>query len=301
MSQIPQDQEQTQQENYPAYYAVIPADVRYCKDLSPNAKLLYGEITALCNKNGYCWAGDKYFADLYEVDVRSIKNWMASLKNLGFIETEPFNHGFHKKRRIYIVTFKKCLPREKKFPIDGDEIFPMDSEEIFPSYIKKNNTVRILHKQQQEKVAKAPVRSAKASVVVSSSQEKKEEDADQAATEYIESQLKRGNPVNETRIRKQALKEGWKPNKEKSKKALVDLFKNGSAYEGKLGSYECYNDEYGIGFLPLDFYAPQPSTASFKSPTFRKDLDAILEKFGLTWILNGPKTNRNGPRNETND
>lgn len=37
----------------PAYWAVIPASVRYDRELPPNAKLLYGEVTALSDKLGY--------------------------------------------------------------------------------------------------------------------------------------------------------------------------------------------------------------------------------------------------------
>lgn len=63
----------------PAYYANIPASVRYDNRLSPNAKLLYGEITALCNKEGFCWASNKYFADLYDVASGTISEWIRKL------------------------------------------------------------------------------------------------------------------------------------------------------------------------------------------------------------------------------
>lgn len=68
-----------------SYYAIIPANVRYDKDLSPNAKLLYGEITSLCNEKGYCWASNQYFAELYGVSVLSVKRWVNSLVTKGYV------------------------------------------------------------------------------------------------------------------------------------------------------------------------------------------------------------------------
>lgn len=60
-----------------SYYAIIPAEVRYDEELPPNAKLLYGEITSLCNEKGYCWATNQYFADLYHCSVSAVKNGLV--------------------------------------------------------------------------------------------------------------------------------------------------------------------------------------------------------------------------------
>ena len=69
----------------PSYYSVTPASVRYDENLPAGAKLLYGEITALCSKEGYCWAGNAYFADLYKKDERTIRNWINALRKAGHI------------------------------------------------------------------------------------------------------------------------------------------------------------------------------------------------------------------------
>lgn len=71
-----------------SYYAIIPAFIRYDKDLTPNSKLLYGEITALCNESGYCWARNEYFAGIYGVSITSISNWINSLVKKGYIIRE---------------------------------------------------------------------------------------------------------------------------------------------------------------------------------------------------------------------
>ena len=69
----------------PNYYSILTASVRYDKDLTPNAKLLYSEITALSNKKGICWASNSYFSDLYSVSKITISRWVSHLAKKGFI------------------------------------------------------------------------------------------------------------------------------------------------------------------------------------------------------------------------
>lgn len=87
----------------PSFYAVIPAEVRY-SSINANSKLLFGEITALCNKEGYCWASNAYLAELYEVQPRQVSRWIQELQNCHFIEVElkPSSKGV--LRKISIVT-----------------------------------------------------------------------------------------------------------------------------------------------------------------------------------------------------
>lgn len=67
------------------YYAIIPANVRY-SNIKANSKLLYGEISALSNKHGYCFATNRYFSELYNVNKNTISLWIKDLSDNKFID-----------------------------------------------------------------------------------------------------------------------------------------------------------------------------------------------------------------------
>ena len=98
----------------PTYYATIPANVRY-SSLKPNAKLLYGEITALSNKLGYCFASNIYFAELYGVSKNTVSRWLSDLKKLGFITIQlERNERKEIAKRIIGIYKKEGKPIDEK-------------------------------------------------------------------------------------------------------------------------------------------------------------------------------------------
>lgn len=147
-----------------SYYAVIPANVRYDEDLSANAKLIYGEITALTNQEGYCWATNAYFADLYKVSIRSVKGWISQLAEKGYIRTEViFKFGSKEvdQRKIYIVsgpseeiftTPRKNLhqPSEKNFTTPSEKNFT-DNNKGFNNTINNTSNIKNTPKSAKKK------------------------------------------------------------------------------------------------------------------------------------------------------
>jgi transposase len=72
----------------PNYYAILSAEIRYDNRLRPNVKLLYAEITALCNMNRQCFASNRYFAELYGKSKGTISGWINELIKYGYVAAE---------------------------------------------------------------------------------------------------------------------------------------------------------------------------------------------------------------------
>jgi hypothetical protein len=98
--------------------------------------LLYGEISALCGKEGYCWAGNTYFAGLYETSERSVTNWINALRDRGYIQVS-FSYIPGKKevqRRFLRLTAAGTAKRasgggEKIFTTSGSSEGPSDDNQ----------------------------------------------------------------------------------------------------------------------------------------------------------------------------
>lgn len=75
-------------EPYRSLYSVIPARVRDDHSLRPNAKLLYGELSALAQAEGYCWASNAYLAEQLGVAAKTVEGLLRQLKDRGHIQLE---------------------------------------------------------------------------------------------------------------------------------------------------------------------------------------------------------------------
>ena len=140
------------EENKISYYSIIPATVRYDKELKPAEKLLYGEVTALANRNGYCYAQNKYFAELYNVTNGTVSKWLSHLQKLGYIQIEIKRNEKQEiiARYIYIVDTpygqKRLYPYCQKQPYpmvknDIDNIINNNIDDLFILIINNSNKI----------------------------------------------------------------------------------------------------------------------------------------------------------------
>ena len=134
----------------PGYYAIIPADVRYDDGIPPNAKLLYGEISALIGKDGFCYASNAYFVNLYGFSDPTISRLISQLEKAGYIkrELEKDKSGQVVRRKLYLtVSAPEIQP-----PIKNDTTLP---SKIIGGGIKNdgetNKSITVKEKNKKEK------------------------------------------------------------------------------------------------------------------------------------------------------
>ena len=136
----------------PGYYAIIPANVRYDDSIPPNAKLLYGEISALIGEDGFCYATNAYFMKLYNFSDPTISRLLSQLEKAGYIkrQLEKDQSGQVVRRKLYLsVSMPEIHP-----PIKNDTTSPQKKGEggiKNDGYTNTSNTNKEKDKKEKPK------------------------------------------------------------------------------------------------------------------------------------------------------
>lgn len=122
----------------PCYFSVMPSRVRYDDSLCPNEKILFSEISSLCNTNGYCFAKNEYFAKLYKVHKNTISKWISHLKNKGYIRI-----FYTYKNDSKAIDKRMIAPGEKAFMpiVDKENLIEDTSIENFEAISEENQNL----------------------------------------------------------------------------------------------------------------------------------------------------------------
>lgn len=106
------------EERKPAYWAVLPARVRYDEELRPNAKLLYAEISAMSDATGFCWATNRHLAQLFGLAADTVSALVAQLAERGYIVMEIIKgpKGNITERRIWLAEVRPPIGKNADTP-----------------------------------------------------------------------------------------------------------------------------------------------------------------------------------------
>lgn len=136
----------------PNYWGILPADVRY-SDVTPGAKVLYVEFSALTQKEGFAWATNQWLAGLYHVESSTIQRWVKELVDAGFITISlvPSKGGTMRKVRLVTAVVAKTtkMPPVAKMPGGGGKNKVRGIDEPHGKFATHNNTSLITKKNKQ--------------------------------------------------------------------------------------------------------------------------------------------------------
>lgn len=96
------ENESQQKENpvHHGYFLMIPAHIANDPEIDDSTTLLFGRIAALANHEGYCWASNKYLAELSNCKERELQYRLEVLEKKGYLRRELRRDGFRWERKL---------------------------------------------------------------------------------------------------------------------------------------------------------------------------------------------------------
>ena len=115
------------------YFAVIPATVLFNNELKPNEKLLYALITTLSNKEGYCYASNKYLGEKLNVDPQTISRWIGNLRKYNYLVVDIIRNENKE------IIQRKIYPNDIPYLLNNRYPYILNGQEGIDEKVKENN------------------------------------------------------------------------------------------------------------------------------------------------------------------
>ena len=80
-------------EDFRAFWSVIPATVLDDMSIPANAKILYGVLSSLMRREGYCWPSNAQLAEAMHCSEDVVKRWVSALAEAGHSAGRAVHHA----------------------------------------------------------------------------------------------------------------------------------------------------------------------------------------------------------------
>lgn len=110
-------------------FLLIPTYVADHPKVDDATAILFGRLNALSNQKGYCFASDKYLAEISKCTDREIRNRLKTLKELQFIVVHSEKNGLGWSRKIWTCNHYNS-PSFQEFFTKGTDV-PHRTEQVF--------------------------------------------------------------------------------------------------------------------------------------------------------------------------
>lgn len=185
-------------EDFRAFWSVIPATVLDDMSIPANAKILYGVLSSLMRREGYCWPSNAQLAEAMHCSEDVVKRWVSALAEAGHIRVriEPNRKVGGKIRYISPVLAEPSItPSQDGY---GDECpgtygdkNPRVGGQTYPSIYKDGYKKENKKKKEKEKPQSADA-------VAASLLEKCEpygQDVVELMQQFLQMRVKLGKPI----------------------------------------------------------------------------------------------------------
>jgi hypothetical protein len=88
---------------FQSFWTVIPTVIFEDERVPLRAKKLYGLISSLTQKEGFCWASNNFLSERSKIPLGTVRRYLKLLKKLKYVDYE-INKEEGNQRKIWITT-----------------------------------------------------------------------------------------------------------------------------------------------------------------------------------------------------